>query len=181
MTTSTIRFRDATLRDTAMLAELGYDTFFETFGHLYAAEDLRAHLNAQCSEDFFHAALTSGDHIILAEDNGHAVGYCKIGRIGMPVAYPPAEAQEIHRIYVRKAYQGQGLGQELLERALQTKRLREAPVVYLGVWEENLPAQQLYYRHGFMPVGRYLYNVGKHVDREIILAHAPAMAQEVPA
>lgn len=172
MTTSTqIHFRQATTGDAPALAELAAETFIETFGHLYKEEDLRAHLAEKCSAEFFRQSMKNGDDIMIVEDKGKLAGYCKMGDIGLPVAYPPKSAQEIHRIYVRKPYQQQGLGQQLLDRALKSPRLAEASVVYLGVWEENDTAKQFYYRNGFMPVGRYLYYVGKQADREIILAH----------
>ena len=167
---TTIRFREATSADAGMLASFAATTFSETFGHLYKEADLSSHLKDKCSLESFAEAFEMGDLMILAYDGDELVGFCKIGDVGLPVPHPPASAQEIHRIYVRRKYHGSGLGQELLKRALATKRLKEASLVYLGVWEENDRAKQFYYKNGFMPVGRYLYNVGQQVDNEMILA-----------
>jgi ribosomal protein S18 acetylase RimI-like enzyme len=170
-----IRFRDATSADAVQLASFAASTFNETFGHLYKEEDLSSHLEEKCSVDSFATSFEHGDNVILAYDGDELVGYCKIGDVGLPVAHPPTSSQEIHRIYVRRKYQGSGLGQELLKRALATKRLQDASLVYLGVWEENDRAKQFYYKNGFLPVGRYLYPVGQQVDNEMILARVQAL------
>lgn len=170
-----IRFRDATPADASLLASFSASTFNETFGHLYKDDDLSSHLQEKCSVEAFNASFEHGDNVILAYDGDELIGYCKIGEVGLPVPHPPGGAQEIHRIYVRRKYHGSGLGQELLRRALETKRLKEASLVYLGVWEENARAKQFYYKNGFMPVGRYFYPVGSQVDNEMILARVQAL------
>ena len=170
MTLPTIHFRDATAADAATLAAFSSLMFSETFGHLYAEEDLNDYLTSKCSVEVFNAALAAGDHVILAYDGNELIGFCKIGNVELPVAHPPADAQEIHRIYLRRKYHGKGLGQELLKRALESKRLKDASLVYLGVWEENDRAKHFYFRNEFLPVGRYLYPVGKQRDNEMILA-----------
>ncbi len=170
MTSKKILFREATPADAVQLAGFAASMFNETFGHLYKAADLESHLKEKCSVESFVEAFVEGDLMILAYDGDELIGYCKIGDVGLPVPHPPGGAQEIHRIYIRRKYHGSGLGQEMLKRALATQRLKEASLVYLGVWEENDRAKQFYYKNGFMPVGRYLYNVGAQVDNEMILA-----------
>ena len=175
MSPAKIHFRDATAADAATLAAFSSLTFNETFGHLYSEEDLNDHLQSKCSIEVFNKALAAGDYVILAYDGDELIGFCKIGNVELPVAHPPTGAQEIHRIYLRRKYHGTGLGQELLKRALESKRLKDASLVYLGVWEENDRAKQFYFRNGFLPVGRYLYPVGKQVDNEMILARVQAL------
>ena len=41
--------------------------------------------------------------------------------------------------------------------------------LWIGVWSENLGAQKLYGRHGFVKAGEYEFHVGKTRDREFIL------------
>jgi ribosomal protein S18 acetylase RimI-like enzyme len=174
MVSANLRFREATRADAAAMAQFSQMTFRETFPDMYSEEDLTAHLQSKCSETFFCDALAAGDTILLAHDGNELVGLCKIGDVGVPIAHPPADAQEIHRLYVHRKYQGGGLGRELMKRALDTHRLREASLVYLSVWEDNHRAKSFYFKNDFMPVGRYLYPVGKHLDNEMILARMQA-------
>jgi ribosomal protein S18 acetylase RimI-like enzyme len=91
--------------------------------------------------------------------------------VALPVKPPLHKgAQEIHRVYVEKSFQGRGLGKALMLHILSLPRVTTAPVVYLGVWEENLKAQSLYRQYGFSPVGHYLYAVGDQHDKEMIMA-----------
>jgi len=121
----------------------------------------------------FEQALRSGNTIIQLHQDDTLVGYAKVGHLSLPVRPPiPKSAQEIHRVYIDKAYQGRGLGKALMLHILSLPRITTSPMVYLGVWEENLKAQALYTQYKFAPVGRYLYQVGDQSDREIIMARA---------
>lgn len=148
------------------LARLAQQAFTETFGHLYSQENLAAHLNSSCSEAFFANALQQGDTILLACDGDTAVGYAKYGAVGLPVEFHPEDA-ELHRLYVLQSHQGQGVGARLMDAALAA--MSAAPVIYLGVWEENYKARKFYANYGFEDFGTYLYYVGRHVDNELIL------------
>jgi ribosomal protein S18 acetylase RimI-like enzyme len=160
----------ATQADCDAIAELAARTFTETFGHLYTAKNLASHLASHCSADYFTAAIAAGDTLLLIHAEGALIGYAKLGHVGLPVKPLPPGAAEIHRVYLRKAFQGQGIGKAVMMYMLSLPLLATAPVVYLGVWEENLKAQALYAHYGFEPVGRYLYYVGTQADREIIMA-----------
>lgn len=163
--------RDATPNECEAVAEFAAKTFTETFGHLYRPDNLLKHLFEKFSAGFFAEALAKGDSIILQEEAGKMVGYAKIGHLSLPVKPPiPKGAQEIQRVYIDPAFQGKGFGKALMLHILSLPRITTAPAVYLGVWEENLRAQQLYTQYGFEPVGRYLYHVGDQSDREIIMA-----------
>ncbi|MES2984435.1 MAG: N-acetyltransferase [Pseudomonadota bacterium] len=160
----------ATHADCEAVAALATRTFIDTFGHLYTAENRDAHLASYFSPAFFKDALDSGDTLLMLHDGAVLIGYCKIGRVRLPVKPIPAGAQEIHRVYVDKPYQGRGLGKALMLHILSLPRIATAPVVYLGVWEENLKAQALYKQYHFVPKGHYLYQVGDQFDKEIIMA-----------
>ncbi len=164
-------FTEATAEDCDALATLAATTFTDAFGHLYRPENLAGHLAAKFSADFFRQALIAGSTLLLLKDAQRVIGYAKVGEVALPVKPPMGKgAQEIHRVYVEKSFQGRGLGKALMLHILALPRVTTAPVVYLGVWEENLKAQSLYKQYGFAPVGRYLYPVGDQADREIIMA-----------
>lgn len=169
MTSSTIR--EATRADIPLLAKLAAETFSETFGHMYKAEDLAAHLQSKCGEEYFTAAFDANDTIYLSELKGEVIGYGKLGHVEVPVKPAPERGGvEFHRVYIRKPFQGAGHGRNLLVALLTNPRAQMAPVTYLGVWQGNLQAQGLYTQHGFKIVGEYLYPVGQHMDHEYIMA-----------
>lgn len=164
-------FTEATHDDCPAVAALAAKTFSEAFGHLYRPENLAQHLTEKFSVPYFEQSLAAGDTILMLRDGAALIGYAKVGTVGLPIKTPYSRgAQEIHRVYVDKPYQGRGFGKAMMLHILSLPRIATAPEVYLGVWEENVTAQGLYRQYGFRPVGKYLYQVGDQSDREIIMA-----------
>lgn len=162
---------EATSADCEALAQFAAKAFNETFGHLYRPENLLQHLLHKFSAEFFVRALAEGDTLLMMKEGERIIAYAKVGHVDLPVKPPiPKGAQEIHRVYVDGEFQRQGLGKALMIHILSLPRVENAPVVYLGVWEENVKAQGLYTLYGFEAVGKYLYAVGDQYDQEIIMA-----------
>ncbi|MFZ4540562.1 MAG: GNAT family N-acetyltransferase [Rickettsiales bacterium] len=162
-------FTEATIDDCETLAAFATKSFNETFGHLYRPENLALHTREKNSAEFFCHSLEAGDTVLKLQDGTRIIGYAKVGRVSLPVKPLPRGSQEIHRVYIDKEFQGRGLGKALMLHILSLPRVTAAPVVYLGVWEENIRAQHMYTLFGFEFAGRYLYHVGDQSDREIIM------------
>lgn len=169
--TSGFAIRRAGTADADALAEVGTATFVETFGHLYAADDLTAFLSQSHSQSSYVRLLGDPDVAVwLAFAAGTApVGYLVAGPCKLPVAGREAGAGEIRQLYLRAAAQGQGLGSRLLVTAMDWLGSRGRRPLYVGVWSQNLGAQRLYARFKFEKVGEYDFPVGRHLDREFIL------------
>lgn len=159
--------RPATHEDAEALSRLAVTGYTDTFGHLYTKENLDSHMEKTCSPAYFRQALDEGDVILLAFVEEQLAGYVKAGALGLPVQ-GAENASELHRLYVLEAYHGQQIGRALMEAAMALPPLNGASEIYLGVWENNVKAQQFYARYGFKPHGEYLYYVGTHADREFI-------------
>lgn len=166
-----MKFTEATNADCAKVADLAAKTFRETFGHLYTEANREQHVRDKFSVAYFERMLAEGNSIVMVEEGDALIGYAMVGHVALPVKPPIASgAQEIHRVYIDKPYHAKGIGKALMIHILSLPRIMTAPIVYLGVWEENLKAQALYTQYGFEPVGRYLYQVVDQFDREIIMA-----------
>ena len=150
------------------LEKLAVSTFKETFGHLYTSDNLEHHLEKSCSAEFFLSDLAKGQHIDIAVIDGTLGAYIKYGCVGLPIDHNKDDA-EIHRLYVTQIFQAQGIGKMLMNHALKQDHIQKAKRLFLGVWEHNLKAQNFYRGYGFEPVGEYIYYVGTHADREIIM------------
>ncbi len=165
-----ITIRRAGQGDAAVLAEVGRDTFVETFAHLYPPEDLRAFLETSYSPTAFARFLGEESHALwLAEADGRAVGYAQAGPCALPHPEVTSGCGELKRLYVRQETQGAGLGGRLLQMSLDwlaTPGRR----LWIGVWSQNHGAQRLYARHGFLRVGEYQFPVGNTLDDEFILS-----------
>lgn len=165
-----LTFRDARENDAADLAEIGRDTFVETFGHLYPPGDLRNYLADTYSIEKMKDDLRDPQvEVRIAFSGRRMVAYCKIGPVKLPIDVGPEPALELHRVYVYQARQGVGVGRILLTWAIERARRRAAKTLFLGVWELNERAIKLYESRGFEKVGAYKFKVGDTLDDEIIM------------
>jgi ribosomal-protein-alanine N-acetyltransferase len=85
-------------------------------------------------------------HYVAARADDKLVGYAGIARLGRK---PPYE-YEIHTIGVDPAYQGQGIGRQMLNRMLE---FAGDDTVYLEVRTDNTAAIAMYQSAGFVNVG----------------------------
>lgn len=158
--------RAATPADIPALAHLAQDTYLETFGTLYRAEDLAAFFDEVLSESAIAAEMADPRVAYQVADAGRQlIGYCKIGPVKVPVE-PTEAALELRQLYLRQSAQGQGLGDALIAWALHEARRRGARLCYLSVYSDNHRAQRFYRRHGFLHGGEYRFMVGEQADRE---------------
>ncbi len=80
-----LQFRRAGPGDAAALAEVGCETFVETFAHLYPPADLETFLGQAYSPGSFAAYLEAPGHAFwLAEADGRAIGYAQAGPCALP-------------------------------------------------------------------------------------------------
>jgi len=168
--------RRAGKADAETLARIGRETFVETFGHLYPAEDLAAYLAAAYDLEATRASLADPLQASwLAEGtDGAAVGYATAGPCGLPHPEVGPGALELKRIYFRRAAQGAGAGSRLFDEVMAWMAGRSPADLWIGVWSENLGAQRFYARRGFVKAGEYGFPVGRTLDREFILRRRPA-------
>jgi GNAT superfamily N-acetyltransferase len=163
-----ITYRDATAEDAPLMARLGPETFTETFGHLYAPENLAAFLLNHSVENWTAELSDPRFTVRLAEQDGDAVGFAKIGPPGLPFEVT-GPTVELRQFYVLKPWQGTGVAQALMDWVLEEARRRGAAQLFLSVFTDNIRAQRFYARYGFEPVGTYAFMVGTHADEDIIM------------
>lgn len=163
---------DAAMADP--LSALGRETFIQAFGHLYRREDLNAFLEESHSTACYRQLIADPQcRVWIAKDaqkdiGGPLVAYAVARPCTLPVEDMPARSGELARLYLLKQYQGEGLGQRLLDRALDW--LESCfDHTYLSVYAENFGAMRLYERHGFEKVSAYSFMVGNHADPEFIM------------
>jgi len=163
-----ITYRNATVADAPLLSRIGAESFTETFGHLYTPENLAAFLTNHSVENW-EMELTDPRYTIrLAEQDGEAVAFAKLGPPGLPfeVTGPTAELKQF---YVLKPWHGSGVAQALMAWVMGEARARGAEQLYLSVFIDNHRAQRFYARYGFEAVGSYAFMVGSHADEDIIM------------
>ena len=165
----TTAIRRAVPADAPALAELGAQTFIETFGHLYALEDLQTFLDESHSEDAYARTLANPAYALwIAERDGVAIGYAQAGPCGLPHPDVQSGDGELKRLYLRASEQNGGVGGQLFAEALRWLERDGPRTLWISVWSENFGAQRFYARHGFEFVAEYEFPVGNQRDREFM-------------
>ena len=163
-----IIYRDAGPADAAALAELGRRTFVETFGHLYKPEDLALFLLNHSEERWAGELADPAYSIRVAEAEGQAIAYAKIGPPTLPFE-PRGRSIELRQFYVLGPWHGQGISHDLMRWAIDEARARDAEDLYLSVFVDNHRARRFYARYGFEYVGTYAFMVGSHADEDHVM------------
>jgi GNAT superfamily N-acetyltransferase len=164
-----IHYRPAEPADANALAAMAKRSFGETFGTLYRASDLSAFLDQAFGANGLPAQIGHGDYEIrLACDGAAIIGFAKIG----PVAFPgdwPADAIELHQLYVLGGWHGEGVGPALMDWTIARARALGRSEMILSVYIDNHRARRFYERYGFAEIGRYTFMVGEQPDDDRLM------------
>lgn len=159
--------------DVELLKAVSYQTFDETFRTQNKAENIEAYLkdaftNEQLIKELKHPH--SSFYFIYFNDN--LAGYLKINTRDAQTESIGTNFMEIERIYILNHYQGHGLGNELLDFALETAKEEDKDKIWLGVWENNENAIGFYEKRGFTPVDTHTFYLGDEQQVDIIMIKA---------
>jgi len=168
-----ISLAKANLVTATHLAELGRQTFQDTFAATNTAADMAAYLTASFGPEIQLAELQDRENtFLLAHMQADLVGYAKLrdnSPLGLPEGQDAAGRLEIERLYVRDDWQGTGLGAALMRGILALAEQLHCPAVVLGVWERNDRARAFYQRFGFREIGQHEFLLGQDVQTDLIL------------
>jgi ribosomal protein S18 acetylase RimI-like enzyme len=147
-------YRQATVADALCIGVLGMQVFLDT----YATQGIRSSLALEALQSFSPEVIaetiaTPGTSFIVAQANGHLLGFAQLSaRTGHPRVAQP-EAAELQRLYVQERFTGRGLGKALLEQAERLASREGAPQLWLTVWARNRRALAFYPGQGYRQAG----------------------------
>jgi ribosomal protein S18 acetylase RimI-like enzyme len=170
---STLYIRRARIEDADLLAELGAQTFAETFGEDNTPEDMAAYLAGSFSLQKLTEELTDPLSLFfIAEVEGHAAGYAKIHAGEAVQGVEGQKPIELVRLYVYRKWLGRGVGQALMRRCVNEARELGFQTIWLGVWERNSRALAFYRKWDFREVGEHIFQLGSDPQRDILMQRA---------
>ena len=151
--------------EASLLRELEVVTYQETFGPFIKEADMAHYFDNELSLATIEKELADPEsETYFVVKDGEIAGFLKFNWGQAQTEQELFDAFEVQRIYVLKAYHGQGLGKILFEFALEEAKKRGFDWVWLGVWEKNFRAQEFYSKYGFEKFGRHDYITGDRVD-----------------
>lgn len=163
-------FRQCMPEDLPVLQAFSRDTFNETFSHMNTPASMTAYLDHAFSTEKLSGELAS-DHSVFyfLYLDCELSGYIKLNDHGAQTDIFDPQALEIERIYVKKEYQGKGLGGILMDRALNIARMREKAYAWLGVWQKNEHAILFYQKCGFYVTGTHSFFMGEEEQTDYVM------------
>jgi len=170
-----MHIRYATIDDNKLLAEIGAETFYDSFAADNTPENMAAYLAGSFSPKKQGYELAAPHaRFLIAEINGETAAYAHLKFGIAPAAIAGRKPMEIARFYARKQWIGQGIGADLMKECLQEGRNRGCDVVWLDVWEHNLRAIRFYRKWGFVEAGRQSFQLGDDEQEDLLMARSLA-------
>lgn len=159
-----------TLAELSILKKISWDTFYNAFIAQNNEADMLLYMKKAFSEQQLKKELLQVDSTFyLAKIAGQTVGYLKINVGAAQNEAVGDAALEIERIYIDTAFIGQGIGRQLMQKALEIAQALGKEKVWLGVWEHNLKAIEFYKKQGFQLFGKHPFILGNDPQTDFLM------------
>ena len=156
-----ITIKKAGENDISLLANLSWQTFFDTYASYNTKEDMELFMNKNFSKKVVEKeVLDTTTDFYLACLKREVVGYVKLIASEKPEGLTGEKSFEVARLYAVKNKIGSGVGKALMEHCIETARTRNADALWLGVWSRNQHAIQFYRKFGFEKFGDSTFMLG---------------------
>ncbi len=150
-----ITIRRANINDAELLADMGSQTFLDTFSGTCTDEDIQGFVRQYYNlPQVIEELSNEEDYYYIAFINDQPAGYLRlkesVSTIPLIKLY---RSIELKRIYVLKEYHSQKIGAALMKFAFDFAIEKNYRAMYLSVWEYNEKAKAFYKRWGFLNTG----------------------------
>ena len=170
MKTPVPELRKANLSDLPELLVLARTSFLQAFTAGNKLENVQAYL----AEAFTESKLTQemqepASTFIVASLEGELVGYTKLNLSAAQADVKDPASVEVARLYTLEKVWGSGLGQLLLEAAIDFGRQEGKTWLWLGVWEHNARAIRFYEKNGLRIFGSHPFPFGDEIQKDWLM------------
>lgn len=167
---SMVTIRRADLGDAAVLADLGRQTFHDTFAEQNSKEDMDAYMREAFTVERLTAELQEpGAVYLVAEDSSKVVGFAKLTPSEPPPCVTTPSPLRLLKLYVSAEAIGSGVGAALMRASVEWAKRSGYESLWLGVWEHNHRAKAFYERWGFEPVGAEVFLLGSDEQTDVLM------------
>jgi diamine N-acetyltransferase len=158
-----IRISTVALSQLPQLQKIGEQTFIETFAKDNTPENMQLYVQQEFSVDTLQAQLLDAHtSFYFAEMDNKIIGYLKLSDA-------QKNSLEIERIYVQASMQAKGIGQLLLDHAINIAKQIGANFIWLGVWEHNPKAIRFYKKNNFEAFDAHIFQLGNDAQTDILM------------
>ena len=167
---SALQLSEADFADLASLLDLAQTSFVQAFTEGNKPENVQAYLSqaftsVQLEKEWRNPAST----FLLASLEGRLVGYTKVNLAAAQTDVQDPDSLEVARLYTLEEVWGKGVGQFLLDAALDFAKEKGKTFVWLGVWEHNARAIRFYEKNGFKAFGSHPFPFGDEIQNDWLM------------
>ncbi len=155
--------RKANLADAEMLAQVGWQSFYEAFAEhpKNHPDDMKIYMDEAFSVENLQKELSDADAIFfVAELENEIVGYAKLQQNSREDCVGGEKLLELNRLYALDRHIGKGIGKALMLKCFEFAETNSFDTFWLGVWEFNFRAQKFYEKFGFEKCGEHVFQLG---------------------
>ncbi len=170
MNTPVPELRKANLSDLPELLMLARTSFLQAFTEGNKPENVQAYLDeafteTRLTQELEHPAST----FLVASLAGKLVGYTKLNLSAAQTDVQDPDSAEVARLYTLEEVWGKGVGQCLLDAALDFAKEKGMTYVWLGVWEHNARAIRFYEKNGLRIFGSHPFPFGDEIQNDWLM------------
>ena len=177
---STLSIEKVQHSELPILQHIAITTFSEAFGPPH---------NSQRNMDIYLAENLNKEKILsewehpesvfyFAKKAEKIVGYLKLNTGAAQTESMEESYLEVERIYVITNYKNQGIGQALMNFAIQSAILTQKAFIWLGVWEKNPKAIRFYERNGFSIFSEHIFLMVDDPQRDVLMRRTIDLPKE---
>ena len=159
-----MEFRKGKIQDARSIASLLVKSWRENY-HGFLPNTYLDNLSIEKQTMRHESFLKSGIRYLIAENNSGIIAFCSFGK-NRNSSFEAS--MELYTIYVDNAYQGQGIGKQLLSQILYS--MCETESILVSVFKNN-PYKDFYVLHGFELVGEELIDLGEFKKEALIFRY----------
>ncbi|WP_232784979.1 GNAT family N-acetyltransferase [Psychromonas sp. MB-3u-54] len=153
-----------------LLRSISIETYRDTFSESNSETLMTQYFQDALNKEKLQAELNHPDSsfyfICVAEK---VAGFLKVNVMSAQTDIKDSNALEIERFYIRKSFLRNGLGKELMDFAGDLARKKNKDFIWLGVWENNIPALHFYKQMGFYQIGTHPFNMAGDIQTDLLL------------
>ncbi|MCG2611215.1 GNAT family N-acetyltransferase [Flavobacterium sp. SM15] len=153
-----------------ILLNLSKKTFFDAFNKQNSPENMMAYMDSAFTVEKLSSELNNPESsFYFVRHQDIPIGYLKLNFGSAQTELMQGKSIEIERIYVLEEFQGQKIGQILIEKAISIAKTNNADFIWLGVWEKNPGAIRFYQKNGFEVFSSHLFTMGTDIQTDILM------------
>lgn len=157
-----ISFKKCTLEGIDILKEISIKTFIDTYSEYNTEKDMTLYIQDSLSDEALAKQLTNSESLFyLMFDEKNLIGYLKLNFGKAQSKIYKEDSVEIERIYVLEAFQHQGFGQQLLDKAFEVAKQLNKDSLWLAAWEKNEGALAFYRENQFNHIRTITFVLGE--------------------